>query len=52
MSVTIQQEEGNVRVLRITGLLRKAEMDSVFATEAREWGPTTRVKVLVIVEEF
>ena len=28
MSVTIQQEEGNVRVLRITGLLRKAEMDS------------------------
>ena len=52
MNVTIQQEEGNVRVLRITGLLRKSEMDSVLATEAREWGPTTRVKVLVIVEEF
>ena len=52
MSVTIQQEEGNVRVLRITGLLRKAEMDSVFATEAQEWGPTTRVRVLVMVEGF
>jgi hypothetical protein len=39
-------------VLRITGLLKKSELDAALATEARQWGPTTRVKVLVIVENF
>jgi hypothetical protein len=52
MGVTIEQEEGNLRVLRITGLLRKSELDAVQAVEARQWRPTTRVKVLVIVEDF
>lgn len=52
MSVTIQQEEGELRVLRITGLLRKSEMDAALAAEARKWGPETRIKVLVMVEDF
>ena len=52
MGATIEREEGNLRVLRITGLLRKSELDAALATEARQWGPTTRVKVLVIVENF
>jgi SpoIIAA-like len=52
MGLTIEREEGNLRVLRITGLLRKSEWDAVLATEARQWGPTTRVKVLVIAEDF
>jgi hypothetical protein len=41
-----------VRVLRLTGLLRKSEWDSALAKEAEDWGPETRVKVLVIVEDF
>jgi len=52
MGVTIQKETGNVRVMRITGLFRKSEWDSVLATEAEQWGPETSVKVLVILEDF
>ena len=52
MGVTIRQEEGDLRVIRISGLLRKSEMDAAFAAEARKWGAATRIKVLVIVEDF
>ena len=52
MGVTIQQEEGNLRVVRISGLLRKSEMDAALAAEARKWGPGTRIKALIIVEDF
>jgi hypothetical protein len=52
MGATIEREEGNLRILRITGLLRKSEWDSALAAEAEHWGPETRVKVLVIVEDF
>ena len=52
MSVTIEQGEGDFRVMRITGLLKKSEMDAALGAEARKWGPATRIKALVIVEEF
>ena len=52
MGVTIEREEGNLRVLRITGLLRKSELDAALAAEASQWELTTRIKVLVIVENF
>ena len=52
MGVTIQQEKGNIRVMRITGLLRKSEFDEVLASETGQWGPATRIKLLVVVEEF
>jgi hypothetical protein len=52
MGATIQQEEGNLRVLRITGLLKKSEFDAALEAEARKWKPTTKVKVLVILEDF
>lgn len=52
MGATIEREEGNLRVLRITGLLRKSEWDSALATEAEHWRPETRLKVLVIVKDF
>ena len=51
MGVTIQ-EEGKLTILRISGLLRKSEMDAALAAEARKWGPATRIKVLVMVEDF
>jgi hypothetical protein len=52
MGVTIQQEESKLMVMRITGLLRKAELDAALAAEARKWGSATRIKVLVMVEDF
>ncbi len=52
MGATIEREEGKLKVLRMTGLLRKSELDTALATEARQWGLTTRVKVLVTVENF
>lgn len=52
MGAKIQQEKSNLRVLKITGLLRKSELDAALATEAEQWGPATPVKVLVIVEDF
>ncbi len=52
MGATIEREEGSLRILRITGLLRKSEWDSALAMEAEQWGPETRVKVLVIVGGF
>ena len=52
MGATIQQEEGDLIVLRITGLLRKAEFDAALEAEAGKWKPETKVKVLVILEDF
>jgi hypothetical protein len=52
VGVKMEREEANLRVLRITGLLKKSEMDSVLAMEARKWGPASRIKVLVILEDF
>ena len=52
MAVTIEGEEGNLRVLRIRGLLRKSDLDAALTTEARQLGPKTHVKALVILEDF
>jgi hypothetical protein len=52
MGITVQQEKGGLVVVRITGLLKKSEMDSAFKSVARKWGPSTRVKTLVVVEDF
>jgi len=52
MGVTIRQEDGNLKVLLITGLLKKSELDAVLAAEARQWDPATRIQALIIVEDF
>ena len=52
MGATIQQESGYLRVLRITGLLKKSELDAALAAEAKQWEPATRVRVLIIMEDF
>jgi hypothetical protein len=52
MAVTIKQEEDNIRVLRITGTIVKSEFDAVITTEAKQWGPQTEVKLLVLAEDF
>jgi hypothetical protein len=52
MGATIEPKEGKLTVLRITGLLKKSEMDAVLAAEAKGWTPATKVNVLVLVEDF
>ncbi len=52
MGATIHQEEGHLRVLRITGLLRKSELDAALEAEAKQWEPATRLRVLIIMEDF
>jgi len=51
MGATVEKEV-DVHVLRITGLLRKAELNSVQARAAADWGPDTRGKVLVLADGF
>jgi hypothetical protein len=51
MGATVELE-GDVHVLRITGLLRKAELNGVQARAVADWGPETRGKVLVIATGF
>lgn len=52
MSVKLYQEGNNVRVLHISGMVRKSEFDNVVMAEAKQWGAQTRVKVLVVAEDF
>jgi len=52
MAVTIQREEGDLRVLRISGPLKKEQFDAVINTEAQAWEPQTRVRLLVLAEGF
>ena len=41
MGVTLEKEEGNVRTLRVAGMLKKSEFDAVITAEAGEWKPET-----------
>jgi hypothetical protein len=54
MSVTLKQEYGNVYVMRVTGLLKKSELDAVQASAAKmlDNDPLLRIKMLVIVVNF
>ncbi len=52
MSVTLEKEEGQLGVLRIAGLLKKSELDAIATAEAKQWGPQTRVKLLVVADGF
>src|SRR5262245_16443889 len=44
--------EGELRVLRLTGMLRKAELDAIQWGEAVQLAPGKRMNVLVLAEEF
>ena len=52
MGLAVQKERSNVWVLRITGVLRKSEQDSVQAAAAKDFEAGGTVKLLVIAEEF
>lgn len=52
MSVTIHQENINLNVMRISGLLRKSELDTAQKEAASQWKDSVGHKVLVIIESF
>jgi hypothetical protein len=54
MGITIKDEGGNVYVIRIMEVLKKAEFDAMQAGAAKvlENDPLMRVKLLMIVENF
>lgn len=54
MAVTFQQENDTLVVIRINGLLKKSELDSVQAAAAKQLADKGQisVKILVIVENF
>jgi len=52
VGVSLRREENGVRVLSVTGTLKKSEFDAVITAEARQWEPQTRVKLLVVAEGF
>ena len=51
MGATIKKDDNGLWVLRISGALRKEEMDAVQAAGIEGLGPQENASVLVIVEE-
>lgn len=51
MGVTIEKE-GALCVIRLTGMLRKAELDAVQWRAASEMAPDANINILVIAESF
>ncbi len=52
MGLTVQQEGGNVWVLRISRVFHKAEQDTAQAAAAKDFEAGGTAKVLVIAEDF
>jgi hypothetical protein len=52
MGITVQEESSNLRVMRVTGLLKKSELDTVQASEAKKLDEVSHIKLLIIVEDF
>jgi hypothetical protein len=52
MTITIQEESGNVFVIRISGLLKKSEWDAGQAAARKKWENIDAVKILLILEDF
>jgi hypothetical protein len=52
MGITVQEELGDLAVMRITGQLKKSELDAVQAAASKKLNNDSRVKLLMIVEDF
>jgi hypothetical protein len=54
MAITIQQENDKLLVVRITGLLKKSELDDVQAAAVKQlsFEFVSRINILIIVENF
>jgi hypothetical protein len=52
MGALIIDQDGNLRVLLITGLLKKSDLDDVQTTVVNQLDPDSHIKLLVIAEGF
>ena len=52
MPASIQHESGNIFVVRISGVLRQAELKEVQAVAASEVGRLGTIRLLFILEQF
>ena len=54
MGATIRRQQGDVYVMRITGLLKKSELDSLQTSAAKvlDGDPLLCVKLLILLEKF
>lgn len=52
MPASIQHESGNIFRVRISGVLRQAELKDVQAIAAREIGRLGTIKLLFVLEDF
>lgn len=52
MPASIQHESGNIFRVRISGVLRQAELKEVQAVAAREIGRLGAIRLLFVLEEF
>ena len=52
MPASIQHESGNLLRVRISGVLRQAELKNVQAVAAREIGRLGTIKLLFVLEDF
>lgn len=52
MSATIQKEAGSTWQFRVSGVLKKAELDSAQAAAREEIARAGRIKVLLLLEDF
>lgn len=52
MAATFEQENNGIWTLRVTGTLRKAELDAAQVAVAKGLGTTDTVRILVIATDF
>lgn len=52
MQITVNHEGGNLWVLRITGLLKKAELDAVQSSVWKQVSPGAKIRQLALLEDF
>lgn len=54
MGTDVREEPGNLNVMRITGLLRKSELDAAQAAMTKKLvdDPQLRIKLLIVVKDF
>ena len=52
MGISVQQKEGGIWLVQITGVLKKSELDEVRALAAKKLGLFGRAKLLLVAKDF
>lgn len=52
MGVTFQKESGDVWIVRVTGVMRKSEQDTILAAASKDLAAGGTARLLVIAEDF